>query len=141
MREHFYVYTKDQYVGDMYYDTEKKEYSYVANPDADPDLQNYWLYVSNADKDPKWFKDTLENCRCIDPNRVNLREILHKHNMLTLDPHEFMVKNKFTSSNDFCWATKEYQPDLFWWHPLSILLPECEEMRRKLGIPLDLFEH
>lgn len=120
-----YVFYKDTYIGDIKYNEENDSYRYI--PKLKGKIQDDWIYITNAN-DPEWFKETIIDTRCIDPNRVTLRDVLHELNMIELIPFEYMCKTLFMSETDMYWACKEFNPKQFWIrHPLSVICPEYKE--------------
>ncbi len=127
-----YVFFKDIYIGDMYYNTKTDTYSYT--PKLDGKIQDDWYLVSNADKDAEWFKETIIDTRCIDPHRVTLRTVLNNLNMRELVPFEYMCKTYFQSSTDMYWGCLEKKPQNFWiFNPLSCICPEYKEKMKQIG--------
>jgi hypothetical protein len=108
-------------------------YKYKYIPKSDTAMQKLWIKITNADKTPERFRETLYDTRVFPPNRIDAKEILHELGLLEYDPWIIMRMNRFMS-DDFFWAHKDMVPEWFWKN--HYLAPEHSEYTKKTGKPM-----
>jgi hypothetical protein len=96
-------------------------------------MQKLWLKITNADKSPSRFRETLYDTRVFPENRINCRELLHELGLLEYDPWVIMRMNRFMS-DDMFWAHKDMVPDWFWKN--HYLASEHPDYTQKTGKPM-----
>ena len=117
MLDKWHVFDRDQYVGVLSYNEDTKEFSFEYKGKTNYTFKA--MQKLNADKDKKWFKETLFN-RIFPRNRVDAREILRDLGLDRYDEWEIIKKNHLFCVNDCIWMSKEYNPsDFFNWHPFA----------------------
>lgn len=117
MKTTLHVFHADEYLGDLIHDTDGDRYSYVQKSNSD--MADLWNRITNADKEPSRFRETLLDTRVVPPDRIDLREILKLLGLFEYDPWKIMYKTNFTS-DDMFWAREEMDPNWFWYnHPLA----------------------
>lgn len=111
MLDKWNVFNRRTYVGELTYDTDTKLFSLELKSNHPKAIEAYRNI--NADKDPKWFRETLYG-RIIPPNAVDIREVLNDLHMLEYDEWELIKYSRLMSCNDLIWMTKEMDPDEFY---------------------------
>jgi hypothetical protein len=116
-----HVFCADEYLGELKHDTDGDRYEYF--PKSDTENQKNWIWLTNADKDPAWFKETLYDTRVFPKNRINARELLKSLELTEYDPWKIFKKTRMIS-NDMFWISRKMEPEWFWdhhqlapWHP------------------------
>lgn len=126
MVEKFHIFHADEYIGDLIHDTDGDKYEYIQKSNSD--AAKRWLYITNADKEPSRFRETLLDTRVIPRNRIDCREILRRMGLLEYDPWKIMRQIHFTS-DDMFWGHEEMCPEWFWTnHPLASEHPRFTEV-------------
>lgn len=141
MREIYHIFHADVYIGDLIHDTNGDSYDFIQKSDSDS--ARLWNQITNADKGPKRFKETLLDTRVMDRNRIDVREILKRMGLFEYDPWKIMTQIHFTS-DDLFWGHKDMVPEWFWTnHPLASWHPKYEKVTGKpmysQVIPVDDF--
>lgn len=116
MLDNWYVFDRDQYVGILTYDTDKKEFSFEYKGKTNYTYRA--MQKINGDKNDKdWLKQTLFN-RIFPRDRVDAREILRGMGLKEYDEWEIIKKCRLFCVNDSIWMSKEFNPsDFYNWHP------------------------
>jgi hypothetical protein len=131
MKETLHIFWADEYLGDLTHDTDGDVYRYT--PKSDTPMQKTWLKITNADKSPERFRETLYDTRVFPKERINAREILHELGMLEYDPWVILRKGRFIS-DDLFWAHKDMVPEWFWKN--HYLASEHPDYTKKTGKPM-----
>lgn len=131
MKELLHVFYADEYIGDITYDNETKEYNYIQKSNSK--WAKMWNDITNADKGPNRFKETLLDTRVMSADRLDCREILKRMGLLEYDPWKIMKQIYFTS-DDFFWAHEDMIPEWFWTD--HYLASYHEDYTKKTGKPM-----
>lgn len=126
MLDKWNVFNRRTYMGILTYDTDKQEFSFELKSDHPKAIEGYRNI--NADKDPKWFKETLFD-RIIPENAVDIREVLNELHMLKYDAWELLKYCNLQSCNDLIWMTKGMDPDEF--YKIHTFGKECKKYDKK----------
>lgn len=129
MKEVYHIFFADEYLGDLIHDTNGDIYDYIQKSKSNNAKR--WLLITNADKGPDRFKETLLDNRVMSPDRIDCREILRLMGLNTYDPWKIMSQINFTA-DDMFWGHKEMVPEWFWYnHPLASWHPRYTEVTGK----------
>lgn len=131
MKETFFIFVKDKYVGNLYHDTNGDKYEYLQEVfDSDGDFVKFKL---NTDKGVSKFRDTLYSTRVFPKERVDAHEILKRLGLYEYDPWK-ILKLGHMISDDCIWMSDKMEPEWFWYnHPLASFVPGYTE---KTGKPM-----
>lgn len=131
MKETFFIFVKDKYVGDLSHDTNGDKYEYSQEVfDSDGDFVKFKL---NTDKGVSKFRDTLYSTRVFPKERVDAHEILKRLGLYEYDPWK-ILKLGHMISDDCIWMSDKMEPEWFWYnHPLASFVPGYTE---KTGKPM-----
>lgn len=113
MVETLHVFFADEYLGDLIHDSNGDKYDYIQKTNSQH--AEDWNYITNADRGPEQFKDTLLHTRVIPPDRIDCREILRRLGLHEYDPWKIMKISHFIT-DDLFWASEDMDPDWFWTH-------------------------
>lgn len=86
MKETYHIFHTDEYIGDLTHDTNGDTYNFEFKSNSH--AAQLWNTITNADKGPERFKETLLDTRVMSPNRIDCREILRRVGLLEYDPME-----------------------------------------------------
>lgn len=126
MLDKWNVYNRRTYAGVLIYDDEKEEFSFELKSDHPKAKEAVRLL--NADKDKKWFKETIFD-RLIPENAVDIREELNELHMIKYDPWELVKYSRLMGPNDLIWMTKGNDPNEF--YEIHVFGQKCKEYDRK----------
>lgn len=131
MREIFFIFVKDKYVGNLLHDTNGDKYEYIQKVyDLDGDFVKFKL---NTDKGVSKFRDTLYSTRVFPKERIDAHEILKRLGLYEYDPWK-ILKLGHMISDDCIWMSDKMEPEWFWYnHPLASFVPGYTE---KTGKPM-----
>ena len=129
MKEIYHIFHANEYIGDLMHDTNGDKYEYISKSNSNNAKR--WIKITNADKGPERFKETLLDTRVMSPDRIDCREILRRMSLYEYDPWKIMTQIHFTT-DDMFWGHKDMVPDWFWYnHPLASWHPNYTKITGK----------